>query len=96
MDARERSEASAPPDEASSTPDEATSKLKPHEKDQAAEHSAPQAVVIHAIVRKDGEEELARPSGSLAWSGLAAGLSMGFSYLALALIQSALPETPWR
>jgi formate/nitrite transporter FocA (FNT family) len=66
------------------------------EKSQAAEHSAPQAVVIHEILRKEGETELSRRAGAIFWSGLAAGLSMGFSFLALALIQSGLPEGPAR
>ena len=53
--------------------------------------------MIHEIVREEGEAELARaaPARSF-WSGLAAGLSMGFSFLSLALIQSALPDTPSR
>ena len=71
-------------------------KLDAAEQDQATEHAAPQAIVIHEIVRKDGEEELERRAAAVGWSGLAAGLSMGFSFLALALIQSALPDTPWR
>src|SRR5271155_5386037 len=66
------------------------------QKDQAAAHSAPGAVVIHEILRKEGEAELGRRPGTLFWSGLAAGLSMGFSYLTLALIQSGLPDAPWR
>ncbi len=70
--------------------------LDPTEKDQAAAHSAPGAVVIHEILRKEGEAELGRRPGALFWSGLAAGLSMGFSYLTLALIQSGLPDQPWR
>jgi formate/nitrite transporter FocA (FNT family) len=70
------------------------SKLDQAEQDQAAEHSAPPAVVIHEIVRHDGEEELERGAGAIVWSGLAAGLSMGFSFLGVALIRSALPETP--
>lgn len=72
------------------------SHLDAAEKTQAAEHSAPQAVVIHEILRKDGEAELARRVGAIFWSGLAAGLSMGFSFLAMALIQSGLPEGPSR
>ncbi len=32
---------------------------------------------------------------ALAWSGLAAGMSLGFSFLSLAMMRSALPETPW-
>jgi hypothetical protein len=60
------------------------------EKDQAARHSAPPAVVIHEILRDEGEAELSRRPGAVFWSGLAAGLSMGFSFLAMALIQSKL------
>jgi formate-nitrite transporter family protein len=62
----------------------------------AAEHTSPQALVIHELVREEGEEGLRRPSSALAWSGLAAGLSMGFSFLSLALIRSGLPDAPWR
>jgi formate/nitrite transporter FocA (FNT family) len=70
--------------------------LAPSEKDQAAQHAAPPAVVIHEILRKEGEEELSRGPGAVFFSGLAAGLSMGFSFLALALIQSQLPQGPSR
>jgi len=70
------------------------SKLDPAEQDQAAQHSAPPAVVIHEIVRKDGEEELERGAAAIVWSGLAAGLSMGFSCLGVALIRAALPDAP--
>jgi formate/nitrite transporter FocA (FNT family) len=62
----------------------------------AAEHAAPHALIIHELVREEGEVGLQRPSNALAWSGLAAGLSMGFSFLSLALIRSGLPEAPWR
>ena len=66
------------------------------EQDQATEHASIRALVIHEVLRAEGEEELKRRSSALAWSGLAAGMSMGFSFLALVLIQSALPEAPWR
>jgi len=62
----------------------------------AAAHTAPHALVIHELVREEGEEGLRRSAGALAWSGLAAGLSMGFSFLTLSLIRSALPDAPWR
>src|SRR5690349_24660985 len=44
----------------------------------------------------EGVEELDRPSSALAWSALAAGLSMGFSMVAESLLRSALPDAPWR
>jgi formate-nitrite transporter family protein len=62
----------------------------------AADHAAPHALIIHELVREEGEAGLKRPSSALAWSGLAAGLSMGFSFLSLALIRSGLPDAPWR
>jgi formate/nitrite transporter FocA (FNT family) len=70
--------------------------LDESEKQQAAEHSSPRALVIHEVIRQEGEEELKRPVSALLWSGVAAGLSMGFSFLGLALMQSLLPDEPWR
>lgn len=58
--------------------------------------SAPEPVMIHDIIRGDGERELKRSISALAWSGLAAGLSMGFSFLMMAVIRGALPDAPWR
>ncbi|HEX7054318.1 MAG TPA: formate/nitrite transporter family protein [Burkholderiales bacterium] len=60
------------------------------------ERSTPPTPVIYEIVRRYGEDEMARPAVSLWWSGLAAGLSMSFSLLALALLWQHLPEAPWR
>jgi formate-nitrite transporter family protein len=54
------------------------------------------ALVIHEIVRDQGEEELERSFGGLAWSGIAAGLSIGFSFLTQATLQARLPDVPWR
>ena len=51
---------------------------------------------IHEVIRREGEDDLGRHKGAVAWSGLAAGLSMGFSFLAMALIRSALPDEGWR
>ena len=45
---------------------------------------------------EEAEEELSRPNRALFWSGLAAGLSVGFSFLAEAILQSDLPDAPWR
>jgi formate/nitrite transporter FocA (FNT family) len=65
--------------------------------DQEAEsRTSVAALVIHETIRKNGDEELLRPISALAWSGLAAGLSMGFSFLTEALFRSSLPDAPWR
>jgi formate-nitrite transporter family protein len=70
--------------------------LDASDQELAAAHTAPHALVIHELVREEGEEGLRRTTSALAWSGLAAGLSMGFSFLVLALIRSGLPDAPWR
>jgi formate-nitrite transporter family protein len=57
---------------------------------------SPSAHVIHQVILRQGEEELARPTAALAWSGLAAGLSMGFSLITEGLLQASLPNQPWR
>ena len=67
--------------------------LDPHEKRQAERMAPAAARVIHEVLREEGEVELKRPVGALLWSGLAAGLSMGFSFLTLALMHGALGET---
>ena len=70
--------------------------LSEREREKVEERAAPRAVVVHEIVRQEGEEELSRPFSALAWSGLAAGLSMGFSMVAEGLLQAGLPESSWR
>jgi formate-nitrite transporter family protein len=57
---------------------------------------APTAVVVHEAVRADGERDLRRGTTALASSGLAAGLSMGFSFFVPGLIQSYVPDASWR
>ena len=58
--------------------------------------TAPRAIIVHEAVRLEGEEELKRSSSALAWSGLAAGLSMGFSLVSEGLLYQHLPDAPWR
>lgn len=70
--------------------------LDQKEQRQAAAGAPMGALVIHEIVRDQGEEELERSFSGLAWSGIAAGLSIGFSFLAQATLQARLPDTAWR
>ena len=68
--------------------------LAEEEREQAAQSKLVAARVIHEILREEGETELSRPLGALLWSGLAAGLSMGFSFLTLALLKAQLGPSP--
>src|SRR5947209_8528391 len=70
--------------------------LTEKQQQEAEERSTVSAVVIHEAIRHDGEEELNRPASALAWSGLAAGLSMGFSFVGQALLYAHLPDAKWR
>ncbi|MBV9062567.1 MAG: formate/nitrite transporter family protein [Alphaproteobacteria bacterium] len=70
--------------------------LSEADKKKAHENATLPAEVIHEIVREDGERQLARSANAIWWSGLAAGLSMGFSFVTQAELQVALPDKPWR
>ena len=60
------------------------------------ELATPRTPVIYEVVRRLGEEEMARPLTSLWWSGVAAGLSISFSLLTQAILQTHLPDAPWQ
>ena len=53
-------------------------------------------LAVYEVVRQEGENELTRPLTSLIWSGLAAGLSIGFSVFTMAALRAYLPDAPWR
>jgi formate/nitrite transporter FocA (FNT family) len=63
---------------------------------EAEEKSTVRPEVVYEAVKLEGEEELKRSSSALAWSGLAAGLVMGFSLVAEGILHRYLPERPWR
>src|SRR5579875_3790411 len=70
--------------------------LTEKQREEAEERTSVSVDVLHEAIRHDGEEELNRPVSALAWSGLAAGLSMGFSLVTQALLRAYLPDQPWR
>lgn len=65
------------------------------EEKQVEERLAIGPHIVYETIRREGEEEFKRPSAALAWSGLAAGLSMGFSFVAEALLEAHLPKAFW-
>ena len=75
---------------------QAAPELSEREKQEAEDRTSVKATIVHETIRYDGEEELNRPLAALAWSALAAGLSMGFSLVAMALFRAYLPDAPWR
>lgn len=63
---------------------------------EAEERKSPSAKVIHDAIYKEAVVELSRPSSALFWSGIAAGLSMGFSMISKGLFMANLPDVGWR
>ncbi len=76
--------------------DSGSAAISAEEVKEVEERSSPRTPVIYEIVRRMGDEEMARPAPSLWWSGLAAGLSMSFSLLAQAILHVHLPDASWR
>jgi formate-nitrite transporter family protein len=63
---------------------------------QVREAESLDAKSTYEVIRREGHKELARSSDALFWSGLAAGLSMGLSFLGEGLLRAHLPDAPWR
>jgi formate/nitrite transporter FocA (FNT family) len=72
-----------------------TPQLDERQREQVERRMFIPALVVHEVVRKQGDEELERPVSALAWSGLAAGMSMGLSLVAEGLIRVRLPNASW-
>ncbi len=66
------------------------------EKTQVKGGTRLRAVVVYEIIRTEGEGELGRTFSALWWSGLAAGISIGFSFLTEAVLAAQLPAFEWK
>src|SRR5438105_5589917 len=82
-------------DSARASSSDTVPELSKGERREVEERTSISAVVVHETVREEGEHELCRPPSALAWSGLAAGLSMGFSLVAQGLLHAYLPRASW-
>ena len=69
--------------------------LTEEQEDQSRRVESTPLPVIHEVIRRRGQEELARSNSALAWSGFAAGMTMGFSLICQGLFRALLPQTPW-
>ncbi|MBV9234179.1 MAG: formate/nitrite transporter family protein [Candidatus Eremiobacteraeota bacterium] len=73
-----------------------TVRLSPSEEREVRKRAGLRAEVVFETIRREGEAELKRSAVGLALSGLAAGLSMGFSLVTMGVLHVALPDAPWR
>jgi formate/nitrite transporter FocA (FNT family) len=76
------------------TPDISDNQLDTRERQDALRRKAISPAVVYEAISQEGHEELARATSALIWSGIAAGLSMGFSFLTEALLNHHLPALP--
>ncbi|MFG1427945.1 formate/nitrite transporter family protein [Roseixanthobacter glucoisosaccharinicivorans] len=76
--------------------EDAPKDLSAQEHAQVEEHRNLRPLAVYEVIRREGVDELRRPLASLWWSGLAAGLSIGFSVVAEAALHAHLPDAPWR
>jgi formate/nitrite transporter FocA (FNT family) len=65
------------------------------QEEEVIDRTSPPGEVIYEAIYAEGEHELHRNWAELALSGLAAGLSMGFSMVGEGLLQLHLPAAPW-
>jgi formate/nitrite transporter FocA (FNT family) len=80
------------------SPDESGNivQLSPQEEQEVKKRSSLRAAVVFETIRREGETEISRPAVALAFSGLAAGLSMGASLVGTGVLRAYLPDLPWR
>lgn len=70
--------------------------LEDHELESIEEQAPIRAVAIFEAIRREGQAELDRPVSALVASGFVAGIALGLSLLAEALLRSHLPAAAWR
>lgn len=70
--------------------------LNDAERETVEQRKSPPARVVHEVIRQQGIEELERPTASLLWSGVAAGVVIWLSLIAQAVLMLRLPDSPWR
>ena len=77
------------------TEEHSQARLKASEQEKVRSVTRFRSPVIYEVIRRQGQEELHRPLISLGTAGVAAGVVMGLSVLAEALLKSHLPDTDW-
>lgn len=76
--------------------DRKSAKKEESEAQEIEQRTAPGGHIVYEAVRQEGLQELERSNSALAWSGVAAGLAMGFSLVSEGVLHSLLPAAPWR
>ncbi len=65
-------------------------------RDEVRNHLSLNSPMIYEVVRREGVEELRRPTHSLWWSGFIAGIALSTSVFFESFLRHYLPDAPWR
>lgn len=71
---------------------ETAAALSAEERRKVEKSQPPRALVLHEVIRLQGNHELERTLAALWWSALAAGLTIGLSLMAMGLFRAHLPD----
>jgi len=77
------------------TAEDGAAGTRERQENEVADAHRPDAMILHEIIRREGDEELRRTALALALSGFAAGLTMGFSLIVPGVLKAHLPASPW-
>ncbi len=83
------------PERGAEADSESSVELTQEEESNIRDHLPHRASILFEIIRRSGQEELERSLLALWWSGLVAGLSIGFSVLTPAMLMRYLPPGGW-
>lgn len=73
----------------------AEAERRKHRRNSVEEAHRPDALVLHEVIRREGDGELRRSAFALTLSAFAAGLTMGFSLIVPGVLKAHLPDAPW-
>jgi formate/nitrite transporter FocA (FNT family) len=91
-----RTSTKSPADQTPSSAKSEAFQLSRAEQAEVEDKLPSRAAVLHEVVRRAGDEELGRSFAALLWSSIAAGLTMGFSFIARAVLHRHLGDYPER
>jgi formate/nitrite transporter FocA (FNT family) len=74
----------------------ARTKQASQQEEEIVERTAPPGGVVYQAIYREGEHELERSLSTLSWSGIGAGLAMGFSFLMEGFLRHYLPKADWQ
>ena len=76
----------------SKTESDTADDLSAEERRKVEKSQPPRPLVLHEVIRLQGNHELDRTLAALWWSALAAGLTIGLSLMAMGLFRARLPD----